>query len=233
MMDDVDERADWDAAYVLGALSRDDRHLYETYLAENPDRAAALTELAGLPGILNMLTCDEAIALTEQAGDSKADVLALDLVPSLAFAAARRQRRSRRSMLVAGFAMAAAIAIGAGAVGATAFPHQEKAEGIALQAMQPTLKGGINAALAVTEKKWGTRLDWTCEYVKDWAKAAPAYDIVVTTVEGAESAVGTWSPASDHASGLAASTAIPTARIRTVDIRVSGTHEPLAVTTMR
>ncbi len=229
----IDDIADWDAAYVLGALSRDDRHRYEAYLAENPDRAAALTELAGLPGILAMLNCDEAIALTEQAGDSKADVLALDLVPSLAIAAARRQRRSRRSVLVAGLATAAAVAIGAGAIGATAFPHHEKVEAIALQAMQPTLKGGITAALAVTEKKWGTRLDWTCEYVKDWAKAAPAYDIVVTTVEGTESAVGTWSPASDHATELAASTAIPTARIRTVDIRVSGTHEPLAVTTMR
>ena len=71
------------------------------------------------------------------------------------------------------------------------------------------VKGGINAALAITEKKWGTRLDWTCEYVEDWAKSAPAYDIVVTTVEGVESAVGTWRPASDHASGLAASTDDP------------------------
>ena len=87
--------------------------------------------------------------------------------------------------------------------------------------------------MAVTEKRWGTRLDWTCDSLEDWAKAAPGYDIVVTTVEGAESAVGTWSPASEHAGGLAASTSIPTVRIHTVDIRVSGTHEPLAVTTMR
>ena len=59
----IDDIADWDAAYVLGALSRDDRHVYEAYLAENPDRAAGLTELAGLPGILNLLSCDEALAL--------------------------------------------------------------------------------------------------------------------------------------------------------------------------
>jgi hypothetical protein len=80
-------------------------------------------------------------------------------------------------VLVAGFA--AAVAIGAGAVAATDRPRAEDEGGVALQAMQPTLKGGINAALAVTEKKWGTRLDWTCEYVKDRARAAPAYDIVV------------------------------------------------------
>ncbi len=223
----IDDIADWDAAYVLGALSRDDRHLYEAYLAENPGRAAGLTELAGLPGILNLLSCDEALALGELTGDSAADVPALDLMPSLAFAAAKQQRRSRRSVLAAGFAAAVV------AIGATAISGPQRAEGVALTAMQPTIKGGINAALAITEKKWGTRLDWTCEYVEDWAKSAPAYDIVVTTVEGVESAVGTWRPASDHASGLAASTDIPTSRIHTVDIRMSGTHEPLAITTMR
>jgi hypothetical protein len=106
-------------------------------------------------------------------------------------------------------------------------------EAVELTAMQSTPKGGINAALAVTEKKWGTRLDWKCDYTEEWAKKAAAYDIVVTTDEGIESAVGTWSPASDHANGLAASTAIPTAKIHTADIRVSGTHEPLAISTMR
>ena len=154
-------------------------------------------------------------------------------MPSLAAAAAKRQRLSRRSLIGAGLAAAAAVAIGAGALGAAVFPRSgpPPAE-VALQAMQPTPKGGISAALAVTEKKWGTRLDWTCDYVADWAKEAASYDIVVTTVEGIESAVGTWSPASDHATGLAASTAIATDRIRTVDIRLSGTTEPLAIRTM-
>lgn len=230
----IDDVAVWDAAYVLGALSREDRHAYEAYLVSNPERAAALTELAGLPGILNMLSCDEAIALTEHAGDVPAEAHAVDLMPSLAFTAAGQQRRSRRSVLAVGLAGAAAVAIGAGAFGATVLPRQgPPADEVRMQAMQPTVRGGINAALAVTEKKWGTRLDWTCDYVKDWARTAPSYDIVVTTVEGLESAVGTWRPAGDHANELAASTAIPTARIRTVDIRVSGTHEPLAVTTMR
>ncbi len=190
--------------------------------------------MAGLPGILNLLSRDEALALGEQAGDSAADVPALDLMPSLAFAAAKQQRRSRRSVLAAGFAAAAAVAIGAGAVGATAFSGPQRADGIALTAMQPTIKGGINAALAITEKKWGTRLDWTCEYVEDWAKSAPAYDIVVTTVEGVESAVGTWKScrrSRKRTRGL--DETFPTSRIHTVDIRMSGTHEPLAITTMR
>ena len=228
----IDDIAEWDAAYVLGALSLNDRHTYEAYLAANPERTAALTELAGLPGILNVLSRDEAIALTEHDDGDPAEGLTLDLMPSLAAAAAKRQRLSRRSLIGAGVAAAAVVAIGAGALGATVFPRSGPAAEVVLQAMQSTPKGGINAALAVTEKKWGTRLDWTCDYIADWAKNAASYDIVVTTVEGIESAVGTWSPASDHAGGLAASTSIPTDSIRTVDIRLSGTKEPLAIRTM-
>ena len=228
----IDDIAEWDAAYVLGALSLNDRHTYEAYLAANPERTAALTELAGLPGILNVLSRDEAIALTEHDDGDPAEGLTLDLMPSLAAAAAKRQRLSRRSLIGAGVAAAAVVAIGAGALGATVFPRSGPPAEVVLQAMQSTPKGGINAALAVTEKKWGTRLDWTCDYIAGWAKNAASYDIVVTTVEGIESAVGTWSPASDHAGGLAASTSIPTDSIRTVDIRLSGTKEPLAIRTM-
>ena len=43
--DDLDE---WDAAYVLGALSLEERRTYESYLAANPTRSAELTELAGV-----------------------------------------------------------------------------------------------------------------------------------------------------------------------------------------
>ena len=229
----TDDIAEWDAAYVLDALSLGDRHTDEAFLAANPERAAALTELAGLPGILNVLEPGRSGRANRARRGSAAEGGTLDLVPSLASAAAKRQRRSRRSLAAAGVAAAAAVAMTAGVVGATVFPGSGPADGGGgASAMQSTPKGGINAALAVTEKKWGTRLDWTCEYTKDWAKNAASYDIVVTTEEGIESAVGTWSPASDHASGLAASTAIPTNKIHTVDIRVSGTEEPLAISTM-
>ena len=58
-----DDIAEWDAAYVLGALSRQDRRIYEAFLAANPERTAALDELAGLLGRLNVLSRDEALAL--------------------------------------------------------------------------------------------------------------------------------------------------------------------------
>jgi hypothetical protein len=228
-----DNLAEWDAAYVLGALSQDDRRAYENYLLANPARAADLSELAGLPGILNALSHEEAVALIEGAPDATAD-RPLDLVPSLAQAAAKRQRRTRRTFFTAAVAAAAAFLVAGGVVGATVFSRSTApVETVAMQAMQPTPRGGVTAELAVTEKKWGTELNWACEYTKDWSKNVKSYDLVVTTDDGVQTAVGSWSPAGDEASGLSAATSIPTSQIRTVDIRVTGSNEPLAVTTLR
>ncbi len=220
-----DDLAEWDAAYVLGALSLEDRRTYEDFLAANPARAAELTELEEMPAILGALGRDEAVALTDLGEAPVADTK----VASLAQAAAKRQRRSRRAMLAATVAVAAALAIVGGVVGATVFPRTPSVQTVALEPMQPGQRQGLTAQLAVSEKKWGTELTWACEYTKDWARDVESYDIVVTTRDGAQTAVGSWRPAGDEATGLSAATSIPTSEIRSVDIRVSGSDEPLAI----
>jgi homospermidine synthase len=228
-----DDLAEWDAAYVLGALSIEERRTYETYLAANPDRATELTELAGMPGILNALSRDEAVALTNLAGAPPSGDRS-ENVASLAHAAAERRRRSRRTWLAAAVASAAALLIAGGVVGATVFSRTAApVETVAMQEMQPTPRGGLTAQLAVSEKKWGTELNWACEYTKDWSRNVKSYDIVVTTQDGVQTAVGSWKPAGDEAKGLSAATSIPTSQIRTVDIRVTGSNEPLAISTLR
>ena len=128
----------------LGALSREDRRIYEAFLAANPERAAALDELAGLPGRLNVLSRDEALALTDLPARPPAENRP-DNVASLAHAAAKRQRRSRRTWLAAAVAVAAALLIAGGAVGATVFPRpQRRADrGDAGDAADP--RGGLTA----------------------------------------------------------------------------------------
>lgn len=219
-----DDLAEWDAAYVLGALSLEDRRTYEDYLAANPARAAELTELEEMPPILGALSRDEALALTDL-GEAPAD----SGVAPLAQAAAKRERRSRRTMLAATVAVAAALAILGGVVGATVFPRTPTVQTVALEPMQPGQRQGLTAQLAVSEKKWGTELNWACEYTKDWARDVESYDIVVTTRDGVQTAVGSWRPAGDEATGLSAATSIPTSEIRSIDIRVSGSDEPLAI----
>jgi hypothetical protein len=101
-----------------------------------------------------------------------------------------------------------------------------------MQAMQSAPRGGLTAELAVTEKKWGTELNWACRYTEDWSRNVASYDIVVTTHDGVQQTVGSWKPAGDEATGLSAATSTPMKQIRTVDIRVTGTDQPLAMTTL-
>jgi len=224
-----DDVAEWDAAYVLGALSPEDRRTYESYLASDPERRAEVDQLGGLPDILDVLSPEEALALTDLGGAPPAEDRS-DNVASFSAASAKRQRRSGRAIAVA-VAAAAALAIIGGVVGATVFPRTTgTVQTVAMAPMQPGSRPGLTAQLAVTEKKWGTELNWACEYTKDWSRDVESYDIVVTTRQGAQITVGSWRPAGDDATGLAASTSIPTPEIRSVDIRVSGTDQPLAVT---
>ena len=94
--------------------------------------------------------------------------------------------------------------------------------------MAPVHQKAITASLQVTMKGWGTSFSWSCSYQDgNWTGTPVSYDLVVVTKSGRESTVATWSTAGEHASGLAASTAIPTADIRSVEIRLTGTTTPL------
>jgi hypothetical protein len=224
-----DDLAEWDAAYLLGALSPQDQRTYEDYLAANPERNAEFGELARMPDILDVLSPEEALALTDIAGTASVEARP-ENVTSLAAASAKR--RSRRAGIAAVVAAAAAFAIVGGVVGATVFPRTASVQTVAMSPMEPGSRPGLNAQLAVSEKKWGTELHWACEYTKDWSRDVESYDIVVTTKAGGQLTVGSWRPAGDEATGLSAATSIPTSDIASIDIRVTGTDEPLAVTTL-
>lgn len=55
--------AEWDAAYVLGALSSADRHDYEDHLAGCAECREAVAQLTGVPGLLSIVEPVEVLAL--------------------------------------------------------------------------------------------------------------------------------------------------------------------------
>lgn len=219
--------AEWDAAYLLGALSADEAAEYERYLAASP-RPSDIPDLRDIPGILDVLSPEEALALIDDEPGERDEPAR---PTSLAAAADKRRLRSGRARLATALAAAAAFLLVGGIVGYAAIPH-ESSTGVTLQAMAPGERAGVEASLAVSEEPWGTRLDWECQYAKDWAANVSSYDLVVTTKDGVESTVASWSPSGDEASNLAAATVIPTSDIRSVTIREAGTATPLAVTNL-
>ena len=58
-----DRFATWDAAYVLGALSPAERREYEEHLADCSACQSAVSELAGMPGLLAQVPPEDAALL--------------------------------------------------------------------------------------------------------------------------------------------------------------------------
>ncbi|MCV7423558.1 hypothetical protein H7K45_23665 [Mycobacterium yunnanensis] len=225
------DMAEWDAAYLLGALSAEEAAEYERHLAVSGE-PAELRDGAELTSILDVLSPEEAMALLDAEPAPRREE-APAAPASFAAATQRRRERSRGSRWVTTLASAAAFLLIGGLVGYAVIPRQSS-DGVDLQAMAAGQRQGVTASLALSEEPWGTRLDWECQYTKDWAVKATGYDLVVTTKQGAESVVASWRPSGveKQASNLAAATVIPKSDIRTVTIRESGSPTPLAVTTL-
>ncbi len=237
MNEPVDPFRVWDAAYVLGALDAVDRRAFERHLSSCPACAAAVTELAGIPGILGKIDADTAVTLADTADDEplRDSRHEADLVQRLARSARRRQRRNRQ-WLAAGSIAAAAVLIVAGILTGTAIrPTAELAGPLAgavsgtTVAMSQVQPNAMTADLRVTAKPWGTRFDWSCVYGSTWAagQASQSYDLVITDASGAQTTVATWNAAGLKAVGLTASSGVPLADIRTVEIRARGAAVPL------
>ncbi|MDQ1556037.1 MAG: hypothetical protein QOI02_1039 [Actinomycetota bacterium] len=238
MNDTVDEFRDWDAAYVLGALSPDDRRAFELHLASCDACATAVAELAGLPGILGKLDVDSALALE---GALELDAPSADhlrdqdhapgLVQRLARTQIRRQRRVRVGWLAG--ALALVVALVTGGVTIASLNSSPPVETVAMTAVAPYT---MSAKLTVTSKGWGTRLDWNCQYESAGVAGRPSggrsYDLVVRDAAGHETTVATWTALGSRAGDLAASTSIETSDIRSVFIRPTGSSTVLAQATL-
>ncbi|MEO5919529.1 MAG: zf-HC2 domain-containing protein, partial [Pseudolysinimonas sp.] len=101
--------AEWDAAYVLGALSPAERREFEDHLDECDKCRTAVADLSALPGLLGRIDDARAFALLEDPGADTQPGAPADLVARIQ-SRERRNRIRRRIGTVAGLAAAAAIA---------------------------------------------------------------------------------------------------------------------------
>jgi Putative zinc-finger len=203
---DDDRYVTWDAAYVLGSLSSDDRREFEAHLETCPRCRAAVAELSGIPALLAELESDDISAFDDgQHPDLRPQVLdsLLDTV--------RSQRTRRRWVTTAGLAAAAALlAIG------LVIAIRPEILGLQTGTQQPTAAPAlemtkvsdtpINATISMTGYGWGTRIDMACTY-GDWGRRdAPPQNLgmVVVGRDGSHTQIATWL-------GLSGATALPSA----------------------
>ncbi|MGW6130898.1 anti-sigma factor family protein [Cellulomonas sp. NPDC055163] len=243
----ADPYREWDAAYVLGALAPDERREFEQHLAGCPACREAVGDLAGMPALLGMVPADVAMPAAPQSGSAvdlrsagpgasgdADDESTSTLVPlaSLAHAAQRRTRR-RRTLLAAA---AAGLVAASGVVGAVTaqLGDDGRAPAVVAEAaartvtLTPVGQSGVSADLTLAPARWGTRLDWSCEY-EAAELAVGVYELVLVDEAGERTVVATWtSTGSRVAAGLGASSAVPLDGISRVELGVVGLDVPLA-----
>ncbi|MFS0699293.1 anti-sigma factor [Cellulomonas sp. 179-A 4D5 NHS] len=242
----ADPYREWDAAYVLGALAPDERREFEQHLAGCPACREAVGDLAGMPALLGMVPADVATPAepARGSGDFRAtrsgasggedDESSAAVVPiaSLAHAAQRRTRRRRTLLAVAAVGLVAASGLGGAAT--AQLGDDERAPAVVAEAeartvtLTPVGQSGVSADLTLVPARWGTRLDWSCEY-EAAELAVGVYTLVLVDDAGERTVVATWtSTGSRVAAGLGASSAVPLDGISRVELGVVGLDVPLA-----
>ena len=186
-----DEFAQYDAAYVLGALSPADRRGFEDHLKLCAACASSVSELAGLPGLMSRVSVDQLTAEPEPVPET--------LLPSLARAV--RRERGRRRLFVGAAAAAAACLIAVGGVAITrpdgpARPPltASTSSGTASLAFTAVVPSPVTASARLVDMAWGTRIDLTCAYRSQglYRTSAVPYAMVVIDRHGTAEQVATW-----------------------------------------
>ncbi|MGY4642485.1 anti-sigma factor family protein [Cellulomonas sp. URHB0016] len=222
---------EWDAAYVLGALSASDRRAYEQHLRACDSCRAGVGDLAGMPALLRTVPADE---VRDEVGSADASVVDLHAVAH----AVRGQRRRRRVLLVGA---AAALVVAGGSAGVlldrAASPAAPPVSAVTRLDLEPVGTLDVSADLTLQAKGWGTRIDWSCTYPSGAtgrgygdgdAANGPVYELVVVDDDGTSTVVATWVAHSTRARGLGASSSITMADIAEVQIRIRGAQAPVA-----
>lgn len=204
-----------DAAYVLGALSHEDRIAYEEHLATCVRCSAAVAQLAVLPGLLSRLPGLPAPAgPPEQPPDT--------VLPGLLARMRRSRSRRRTGGVAAGIAAAALLVIGT-AVLAGQTPSAPEPAGVPVT-LADVADVPVHADLRLEEVAWGTRITMTCRYdgpaPAEPYESADTYQLVVVAADGAGTqSVARWQALPGRGASVAGSTDLSPDQIAEVQLQ--------------
>jgi hypothetical protein len=189
-----DPYATWDAAYVLGSLSGNERREFEAHLATCPRCSAAVAELSGIPALLAQLTAEEVEALDDPT--TEVPPMRPEVLDTLVQKVEWRRRRTRRFSVITLAAAAAVLAI---ALVVGILPgirgqgdDQQMASAVTMSKVAQT---PINAAITLTGFGWGTRIDMVCtygDYASHGQETTEHLSMVLVGHNGTQSEIASW-----------------------------------------
>jgi hypothetical protein len=218
--------AEWDSAYVLGALSPAERREYEEHLESCDLCRRSVAELTPIPGLLARLAPERAAAVLDEPA-----VAAQALRPELLEAVRRegRRRRIRRTRLRLAMAAAAVVVVLTAVLVPLAFLRPAAdAQTVAFEAVTDV---PVSATATLTSVGWGTRIELDCRYGDVGASDAPddgwPYALYVVDRDGNRSEVSSWRANPGKTARLAAATAVEIEDIASLEVRALGSGDVL------
>jgi hypothetical protein len=192
-----------DGAYVLDALSPEERAAFEAHLATCPDCRARVSEAREAAGLLAGLTAAD-LADRGPVPDT--------LLPGLLRMAGRE--RTRRRLVTGSVAAVAAACVTALVI--VLWPGSSTPSAPA-QAMVPVRPSPVTATATLVSKAWGTEIDLHCQYADNVERYEP-YKLFVVDTLGGRHPVGSWTLSPGHEVSFTAGTAVQEADIARVEI---------------
>lgn len=199
---DHDHFAEWDGAYVLGALTPADRSLYEEHMEQCQLCRDSVSELSPMPGLLAQIRPEPESTESEHSQEP-ADLMN-------AMLREENQHRSRRRRLAGWAAAAVAVLVLAITVPvALMLQASDDDVSVALEPVDST-PSSMRVEVTLDPTEWGTRLSIECEYSTDmdYREQQTWYALVVTDADGASTQVSTWKAVSGETVTLDAATAV-------------------------
>lgn len=207
-----DPYREWDAAYLLGALSPMELREYEEHLLTCDECSAEVASLADVPTALAALPDDGALAtLTATPPD-----LLPDLVREV-------QRDTRKRRVRIGMAMAGVAATAAAVSALIVVPlSREEPEGDYVVLAQ-TVASKLTADARLVPERWGTTIEISCRYdeLATPSERARGYELYVTDRSGKAQLIASWTAAPGTTVKPAATTKLQRNEIQALDIRSS------------
>ena len=226
-----DRYLQWDASYVLGALSSSERREFEHHMAGCRNCQRAVSELAGLPGLLAQVSPEDAALLTG-AGDPPDAEPMPEFLPELT----SRIHRRRRRLAVAIGSVAAALVLLFGGVGVLVSrgvipigtPSNFRV------AFSPVVESGITANVDVTPGRSETKLQLECQYARSTTGSySSEVSIWVRDRTGDESELFTWYAKPDKVMRPKTTAPMATRQIDRLELRDTHTGQILSTATLR
>jgi hypothetical protein len=214
--DDVDPFADYDGAYVMGALTAEEARAFEAHLATCADCTRSVAELSGIPALLDK------VPLTRVLQPSADREPPPDLLLPRLISAARTDRRRRSFRLVASGAVAASVVAVAIALGVSSnSPSRPAGVTVAMTAVQ---SAPVTATLSVTPATWGSKVSVDCHWsgpaTGPDAGARKTYRLVaVPKGNGPSQLLAQWSLLPGEDATVAGSTDLAPSKIASIELR--------------